>query len=189
MSQRLGGLQEHTWSAQNSVWLCVCQSLIVTKTGIIMNMLCSHQAMHSNGPILCDPTIHEFLPWYPISRALQILLQSHSCSAIYMIRIRPIPNLCVWLEKDVLYVWFLDLELHWLYISLLAFLSSKLLYHTIWVYLMQLLPLVMSTYENINCLKTICNSSQPSRKPAQHYEYNRCRINASVDWLWSPVQP
>lgn len=74
------------------------------------------------------------------------------------------PNLCVWSEKDVLYIWFLDLELHWLHISLLAFLSSKLLHHTIWVYLMQLLPLVMSTYENINSLRTICNSSQPSRK-------------------------
>lgn len=29
---------------------------------------------------------------------------------------------------------------------------------------MQLLPLVMSAYENINSLRTICNSSQPSRK-------------------------
>lgn len=102
------------------------------------------------------------------------------------------PNLCVWSEKDVLYIWFLDLELHWLHISLLAFHSSKLLHHTIWVYLMQLLPLVTSTYENINCLRTICNSSQPSRKAGTAFTsiagVASMHLALHVDWLWSPVQ-
>ena len=227
-----------------------------------MNMLCSHQAMRASGPVLCDPALHGFLheiPFHVPCKHHPWHLQSNSCSAIYTIRIRPIPKpLCLIGERCSLHLIFrswtslithiftslpllltatshnlslpnvvtwrrqrhptpvllpenpMDGGAWWAVVHGVAKSPTRLSdftfpfhfhalekemathssvlawripgtgepgglpsmgshraghdWHDLAAAAMQLLPLVMSTYENINCLRAICNSSQPSRK-------------------------